>query len=515
MKLACLSALKVLDHPSQFTRCDAAVLYTAKHQYARTRKMLEAIYGECVPYLKSETPAFTKRILAGFGMAEGPSNGASFGQHRCQILAEGIVRAFERNKTTLSERMAIVRDCFVENEICLEKPYLNPGSEDIFDFDAEPLPARPKTALKDGDINRETLLQTAREIGEIIVRRAVWHGGRCNWLGVGSARKSRKNLQDSSNHSLSCSPGPEVYAGTAGIALFLAELYVTTRDTSLRRVSLGAIRQALSATHPLSPPGGFGLYDGVLGIAVVAAYLGRILGEEDLLEDAVRLVQGVVRQPQEANHPDLISGDAGAIIALLILKEFLDDGTLTEFAVRLGRRLLENADRKTHCSWKSVSFPKQQNLLGLSHGTAGIACALLELYRATQDPAFREHAESAFRYEENWFDARANNWPDFRGIAARPAKRQFRVEPAGVLVSWCPRHCLVAASSAYTIVNDKSYRLGGLDCFNHHPMLDGENAGRWGFQFFALPWAGRQCGYSRDGFTNSRRGIFLPEVSWL
>ena len=50
----------------------------------------------------------------------------------------------------------------------------------------------------------------------------------------------------------------------------------------------------------------------------------------------------------------------------------------------------------------------------ISHGTSGIAWALLELHNATGEPRFRDAALEAFRYERHCFSPTEQNWPDFR-----------------------------------------------------------------------------------------------------
>jgi len=45
--------------------------------------------------------------------------------------------------------------------------------------------------------------------------------------------------------------GPELYGGTSGIAIFLAQLFALTGELELRRTAEGAIRQALAQAAPL------------------------------------------------------------------------------------------------------------------------------------------------------------------------------------------------------------------------------------------------------------------------
>ena len=127
---------KILDQPDQFIRCDSAVLYTFRKDYELIRNAIESVHSEVMPYLKYETPVFTKNLAFGLGLAESPEHGNSFGIHRCQILAEGIVNAFCHNQKSVAKRLTVVRQYFEEKEINLEKPYLNPGSADIFHFDS-------------------------------------------------------------------------------------------------------------------------------------------------------------------------------------------------------------------------------------------------------------------------------------------------------------------------------------------------------------------------------------------
>ncbi|TIX49816.1 lanthionine synthetase LanC family protein [Alteraurantiacibacter aquimixticola] len=70
---------------------------------------------------------------------------------------------------------------------------------------------------------------------------------------------------------------------------------------------------------------------------------------------------------------------------------------------------------------------------GFSHGTAGIADALVRLYQATQDEVFLETAEAGFRHEQHWFDPVAKNWPDLRESLADSATLRAR----DYSVYWC------------------------------------------------------------------------------
>jgi lantibiotic modifying enzyme len=64
-------------------------------------------------------------------------------------------------------------------------------------------------------------------------------------------------------------------------------------------------------------------------------------------------------------------------------------------------------------AWQT-EVPSVQPLTGFSHGAAGIAWALLELFDVTGVERFRRVAGEAIAYERSVFSAEQSNWPDFR-----------------------------------------------------------------------------------------------------
>src|ERR1700757_334129 len=99
--------LKVANHPLRFNRCDAGVLYLRYRDCEPAFELLVKIFAEVGTFLKQGTPALTKALAPGLGWAEDPGaddttmHWNSFGTHRCYLLAEGMIRAYERGKTSL------------------------------------------------------------------------------------------------------------------------------------------------------------------------------------------------------------------------------------------------------------------------------------------------------------------------------------------------------------------------------------------------------------------------------
>jgi lantibiotic biosynthesis protein len=156
------------------------------------------------------------------------------------------------------------------------------------------------------------------------------------------------------------------------------------------------------------------LFEGTLGVAAAAARVGTIIGNLGLLQAARILTR--IRRPKHRNDNefDLIGGKAGAICCFILLARVWRDRRLIDRAAFLGRELLHSARRKDGgCSWGP---PDSLHLTGFSHGAAGAAYALIELYRATGDDRYISGAKNAFKYERRWYDPDVRNWRDFREL---------------------------------------------------------------------------------------------------
>jgi lantibiotic modifying enzyme len=82
-------------------------------------------------------------------------------------------------------------------------------------------------------------------------------------------------------------------------------------------------------------------------------------------------------------------------------------------AVRHGDLLIEEAERSdVGWSWHTIAGGSGQT--GFSHGAAGVAWALLELWQVTSEVRFRCAAMEGFRFERACFDAERRRWADFR-----------------------------------------------------------------------------------------------------
>ncbi len=119
--------LKVADHAFRLDRCDAAVLYLRGDLFRAVDGMLRDAAAELTPHLRSSIPAFTLDLAPGVGLAEENGGGESFGERRCAVLADGIVRAHENGIVDAGERVEVVVARFAEDGVRMEAPYLEPS----------------------------------------------------------------------------------------------------------------------------------------------------------------------------------------------------------------------------------------------------------------------------------------------------------------------------------------------------------------------------------------------------
>jgi lantibiotic modifying enzyme len=109
-----------------------------------------------------------------------------------------------------------------------------------------------------------------------------------------------------------------------------------------------------------------------------------------------------------------------------------------DFAAGLAERLMAAGVRDgDSLAWSSARASKMElgprPLTGLSHGTAGMGLALLEVAARTGRDDLREAGEAAFRYEKRLFSAERQNWPDLRVFDSAAPPRAL----SSYSIAWC------------------------------------------------------------------------------
>jgi lantibiotic modifying enzyme len=256
--------------------------------------------------------------------------------------------------------------------------------------------------------NKNNFLETAWNIGSDLMKTSIWHDKSCTWQGY-----SFEPL-DGTYQPVIKTFGPDVYSGTSGIALFLTALYTERKDPILLKTIEGSIEQVRTTMYDAI---NHGFYAGKPGIATALIRIGKVLNREDWIKDGIDLLDSISSNSLQSYEIDIISGAAGTIPVLLDVHLNFKKPEFLDKAVALGH-LLCNTAIKNNNVWSWATVPSQKNLTGFSHGSSGIALALLQLYQATGNSVFLEGAEGGFNYERQSFDVSQQNWPDFRDVVS-------------------------------------------------------------------------------------------------
>ena len=244
---------------------------------------------------------------------------------------------------------------------------------------------KAKSASAPARLDRDEALHLAREIGEALCAAAEKRGG-------GSCWQRRFEWLERTEHS------PDLYAGAAGIGLFLAELARATGEERYADAARGAARWLCGpdwgrgrAQH--------GLHSGEAGVAFFFLRIAEILqapGYVAAAEMRLRRLRG-----SRSLTIDLMYGTAGTLTGLLMMHAVTGDTDFLTDARELGDQISEEALASADndgCYWEIASSSPGGPIipqLGLLHGVAGVGLALAYLATVTGDERYARKAEGA------------------------------------------------------------------------------------------------------------------------
>jgi hypothetical protein len=210
-----------------------------------------------------------------------------------------------------------------------------------------------------------------------------------------------------------------------------------------------------------------------MGRALVASKIALATDDDDLLKVARRMVESVHRADFEDPFFDVIGGGAGAILALVAMRDAVGEDLCISFAEKLAQQLCNSARRfPSGVAWGGRP-PSARPLAGFAHGASGIAIALHEVAAITGNELIKEHGDLAYSYEDDWFDLSELNWPDFRNYelgrvlredGPEAAVERFRSSQLGGLTrrfmqAWChgAPGCAMARMRSWQLFGDPHY----------------------------------------------------------
>lgn len=259
-------------------------------------------------------------------------------------------------------------------------------------------------------------LITSYSIARDLAKTAIWSEAEqiCNWQGANI------DVFNGKYQVVTRTFGTDLYSGLAGIALFLAEVYLRAPDPIIGETLNGTVRNILKQIKEKPTLSLFGFHSGKLGIGFALWKTGTLTKNEEWKLAGLKMVKELIKETIGDHEIDVISGAAGAIPVLLKMYKEENDSVFLEIAKKCGDFLLAKAD-KSETSWSWQTLPDNPGLTGYSHGMAGIATALIELNNTTENKEYWDAAMMAFQYERKHFVPQLNNWLDLRkGTTPQP-----------------------------------------------------------------------------------------------
>ena len=269
-------------------------------------------------------------------------------------------------------------------------------------------------------LNETLMLKTARSIGDHLLKTAFWDQNHtfCNWIG----RRDIEDKEIAPYAVRTAALSPELYSGSAGIALFLIELYRLTGDTRYEKAAIGAwlrsVEYMKTNEFPATP---ISFYAGQLGLIYVGyKCLEYSIAYTDRITDGLKWLIPNLEAGLNVKHSlDVVGGNAGAIAPLLYIARKYNVELCRKVALSCAQEIVDLGIWKDDiCYWQpqkvhgvELELPP---LTGYSHGASGLAVGLLEAYRETEDSTFLKYARGAFAFEEALFCEEEGNWIDTR-----------------------------------------------------------------------------------------------------
>ncbi|MEM8931362.1 MAG: lanthionine synthetase LanC family protein [Acidobacteriota bacterium] len=252
---------------------------------------------------------------------------------------------------------------------------------------------------------------------------------------------------------------PQLYDGSLGVAVLYAALFALDGKAEDRATVWGTIARLRQQLKQITAdPERFahvafdlGALVGLGGYIYGFTLLSRLLDDDRLLDEAIAVSRLIDAERLAADRKlDVSHGAAGALLALDVLADAVPSaaGELVERCRACAEHLLARrttVDDAPGAAWPFVHGDAP--LCGIAHGAAGIAYALLRLYRRTGDAELQQAALDAFAYEDAHYDAEHANWLDLRN----PARDSF-------WIGWCngaPGIALARAKCLHLLDEDR------------------------------------------------------------
>ncbi|WP_141434323.1 type 2 lanthipeptide synthetase LanM family protein [Bacillus sp. 03113] len=271
--------------------------------------------------------------------------------------------------------------------------------------------------------SQNQFIEASVKIGDLLLNEAVWgkDGRDVCWIGL-STDESEQLTFTPMNDSL--------YDGVLGMALYFAYLSRESGEQRFNKAAHAALQGAFSIWESGMTVPSVSAFNGWASGAYVLSHLAVLWKEQELMDEAIRLLGKTEQLIDKDTLYDLIAGSAGVILVALRIYSLTGNKECLNLAVKAGNHLLAKA-RKMN---KGIGWAFEKEgcvpIGGLAHGAAGFSWAQMELSKISGDEKFLEAALQALTFERTLFDEGAGNWKDVQ-------PEGIRYSTGTSAVKWC------------------------------------------------------------------------------
>lgn len=220
--------------------------------------------------------------------------------------------------------------------------------------------------------------------------------------------------------------GPHLYDGLSGIAVFFAALGRIESDSEYLDLSLEIVAplRLLLKRLVAEPKRAQNMRFEVGGLIGLSSFsyslvtLGRLLERSELFEEAHRVTSLITPKHISADRSlDVVSGVSGAILALLMVDRYHSGPnqsgmTPVEVANSCADHLLSHRVDQSNGATVWKTDPRFIPLTGFAHGSTGICCALLKLHAKIGRQALLDAALRGRAFERSTYSEVHEDWID-------------------------------------------------------------------------------------------------------
>ena len=177
-----------------------------------------------------------------------------------------------------------------------------------------------------------------------------------------------------------------------------------------------------------------GLMLGSSSVLYTFLLLYQLLGEEELLSNAKRLVVYLKQNYQQDKEHDLLAGNAGIIVVLSKLYEITKEEEYIDLAITIGDYLMNSMEEQS-VGYGFRGQTCKEALSGMAHGNSGFIVAYAELLKHTKDKKYWKVIDELLTYEDSLYDEEVGNWKDLRYPQQNSYANAWCHGAAGILLS--------------------------------------------------------------------------------